>query len=1070
MFYTSASAAPVVLSDVFSQYADGSDAGNRWETDSGDWQVHANSFECMDGWKSFAIPVQSPYAKDMTIEATISLHRSTGNQWKLAGLAVVLDNSNYWHYTLCEKPDNMGNGHFCELSEMRDGNWLAQSAKGSTLTMTANDGADFDWQYDHPYRIQLKISPVGIDGVICEADGTVRCHQSYRFDNHAVTAGRPALTVDSEIASFSHFEASILQKAAAPPKPVYPNYFSLKSGLIQGRKTGYFHVEKLGGKWWIIDPSGRSFYAVGTDHVDYSAIFCEKLGYAPYHRNVEAKYGTESKWAINSVDRLKQWNFNTLGAGFSPSTYHRGLPYTAFLSLGSGFSPIGDIAPRTTWTGFPDVFDPRYPKWCEQQARMQCSSCKDDPWLLGYFLDNELEWFGKDGAQTGLVDETFKKPFDHPAKKALIEFLQARYPTIDALNQAWGIHETSWTDFAASTALPAASSALSHRDEKDFVKLIAERFFAITTAAIRRIDPHHMILGCRFAGFMPDGVMGVAGKYCDIVSVNYYGRVDLNGGYSPDMPGVMKKYYSEAKRPLMLTEWSFPALDAGLPSQHGAGQRVATQKEKAFCFGVYQRALFSLPFMVGSDYFMWVDEPAQGVSPSFPEDSNYGLVDVNDHPWADVTRVATSVNAMAQMIHSEKTARISGVILRNSAGAAILRVSNSGLIRSTFNVWISVGGVKTVKRVSISPSNHLNIPLKVKGSAFIRVRLDPEQEAVVSDMRDNTVEKILLDPHLKKPCIVVVNPTGQSLLNVPVSVPMNIAGGDWMLKSAKERGIVSQVDNLPTGKEVSMIIPNIPSNGVITLPLVHGRGDTSKFETGMDRSFTYSGALTLGHTSGSGSFFDSVKLGDTLLGSFKMLVHQTGAANQWVSPNRMESISSFSGPVKRTLIMTAENKSISADDSGDFQITCHLDIFPGEQWFGVKFLRLKNISSAPWRCVDYYFYPLSSIAGNAASDEPRSMDNVQAWYNPKAGLSYGAMFDTGKLQGFFWKDTPDGVGEHPDVYREVNLEMKPGQVLNASASDPEVFIFGSKGASENPGGSVLQRLKALTQVKTMFVR
>jgi hypothetical protein len=30
-----------------------------------------------------------------------------------------------------------------------------------------------------------------------------------------------------------------------------------------------------------------------------------------------------------------------------------------------------------------------------------------------------------------------------------------------------------------------------------------------------------------------------------------------------------------------MTEWSFPALDAGVPSIHGAGQRFRTQAERA---------------------------------------------------------------------------------------------------------------------------------------------------------------------------------------------------------------------------------------------------------------------------------------------------------------------------------------------------------------------------------------------------------------------------------------------------------------------------------------------------------
>ena len=42
----------------------------------------------------------------------------------------------------------------------------------------------------------------------------------------------------------------------------------------------------------------------------------------------------------------------------------------------------------------------------------------------------------------------------------------------------------------------------------------------------------------------------------------------------------------------MITEWSFPALDAGLPCNHGAGQRVPTQRDRALAFTAFQKLLF----------------------------------------------------------------------------------------------------------------------------------------------------------------------------------------------------------------------------------------------------------------------------------------------------------------------------------------------------------------------------------------------------------------------------------------------------------------------------------------------
>lgn len=1060
---------PILIKDNFSAYPEGSGASKAWDVQSGNWEVHNGSFESMDGWNTFATPVNAPYAKDMTIQATITLRKPAGNSWKLAGLAVVYDANNYWHYTFCERPDNMGNGHFCELSESYKGDWLAQSASGTALNMTANEGADYDWQYNHPYRFKLTITPKGIDGEISELDGTMRCHQAYAFNNVAVTDGRPALTVNSEIASFSDFSASIGEKGMAPPQPVFPPYRAIHPGVYVGKRTGYFHVQKLHGAWWIIDPSGRSFYAVGTDHVNWNMISCEKLGYAPYHRNIEKEFGTEEKWAVNSVHRLKDWNFNTLGAGCSASTYYKGLPYTAFLSFGTNFSPISDIAPRTTWTGFPDVFDPMFPKYCLQQARLQCAPVKNDPWLLGYFLDNELEWFGKDGAQTGLVDETFKKPADHPAKIALMRFLKARYPTIDALNAAWGLHEASWEDFANSVTPPIVTTKIANRDEMDFVKLIAEKYFSITTKAIREVDPHHMILGCRFAGTMPDGVMQVAGKYCDIVSVNYYGRVDLSKGYSPDMPGIMRKYYAEAQRPLMLTEWSFPALDAGLPSQHGAGQRVATQKDKAFCYGVYQRTLFNLPFMVGSDYFMWVDEPALGVSSSFPEDSNYGLVDVNNRPWATLTQMATRINAMAQEIHADKTAKLSGKIFRAANGAPVLRIVNSGALKAAFDVNIRVGEKREMKHLSLFAGGHSDIPLHIHGSAYVQVNIDPKQEAVVSEIETNRFAQTILDPHLKKPCVVVVNRSNSALDNVPVSFSLGKLKGGWTIPNAAGRGIQFQTDDLPTGREMAILIPHIPAYGIIALPLKRGEGNlSSKTETG-DESFTLPGALTLSHTAGTGNFLDKVSLGDSQLGSFKILVHETGVTNQWVDPSSVTRIVKYTGPVRSTLFMTADHKSPTVGSDGDYQVTCRLDVYPEESWFGAKLVQLKNTDTFPWRCESYFMYPPSNILGDASGDTPHSIDNVQIWNNPKAGLSYGALFDISHFTGFFWKDTPAGKSEHPDIYRNLNITLSPGQVIKATPADTEVYVFGSTATEANPGGTVLPRLQDWERINVMVL-
>ena len=60
--------------------------------------------------------------------------------------------------------------------------------------------------------------------------------------------------------------------------------------------------------------------------------------------------------------------------------------------------------------------------------------------------------------------------------------------------------------------------------------------------------------------------------------------------------------------------------------------------------------MLSLPFLVGYDYFMWVDEPAAGISDAFPEDSNYGLINEQGDAYPEIT-------SMFERLHREVAER-----------------------------------------------------------------------------------------------------------------------------------------------------------------------------------------------------------------------------------------------------------------------------------------------------------------------------------------------------------------------------------------------------------------------------
>ncbi len=153
--------------------------------------------------------------------------------------------------------------------------------------------------------------------------------------------------------------------------------------------------------------------------------------------------------------RLTDWGFNTLGVGCSPSVRYRGLAHLEMLDLGTDFAAWDPITPKTTWTGFPNVFSPKFAAFCDKEARKRCAPERDDPWLIGYFIDNELEWHSWTGK--GLFADTFSKPAGNSAKQALLALLRRRHPTPADFNRAWGTAITDFAELAALTEAPLPS-------------------------------------------------------------------------------------------------------------------------------------------------------------------------------------------------------------------------------------------------------------------------------------------------------------------------------------------------------------------------------------------------------------------------------------------------------------------------------------------------------------------------------------------------------------------------------------------------------------------------------------
>lgn len=91
-----------------------------------------------------------------------------------------------------------------------------------------------------------------------------------------------------------------------------------------------------------------------------------------------------------------------------------------------------------------------------------------------------------------------------------------------------------------------------------------------------------------------------------------------------------------------------------MPNTQGAGPKVPNQAARAQAYTDYVTRLESLPEAIGYHWFQWSDEPNEGRFDG--ENSNYGLVTINDKPYAEFLGGVRAANAAAIASHRKAVA------------------------------------------------------------------------------------------------------------------------------------------------------------------------------------------------------------------------------------------------------------------------------------------------------------------------------------------------------------------------------------------------------------------------------
>lgn len=442
-------------------------------------------------------------------------------------------------------------------------------------------------------------------------------------------------------------------------------------GGLAARKaqaTGFFHVAEIGGAWWFVDPDGGRFLSKGVVSVQFDHDNIKGTERRPYREACLHKYGSQDAWRQAAADRLHRWGFNTLGAWSEPELARAGAAPLA--------SAAGVVYLATAYgegRGWPqcDLFDPAFELFAQQRAGEVCGPSRDDASVLGWFIDNELQWGPDWRGENELLPSILGSVAAPYSRRVAVTLLRERYKDIAAFNAAWRTAVTSWDKLASQPIAPPPFNrnflTHDHAQERDpsraryfadcdaFAGLLAERYFAVSAAAIRAAAPHHLVLGSRFAYVPPPHVVAAAGRHCDVISINCYDA----------LPGPVIEAYAATGKPCLIGEFSFRGDDAGLPNTQGAGPRVETQADRAAGFARYVGAALRYPTLIGYHWFVHADQPAEGRWDG--ENSNYGVVTINDEVYPELTEAMRVVNDDAEWLHEAAASAARRIVAPSAA-------------------------------------------------------------------------------------------------------------------------------------------------------------------------------------------------------------------------------------------------------------------------------------------------------------------------------------------------------------------------------------------------------------------
>lgn len=388
--------------------------------------------------------------------------------------------------------------------------------------------------------------------------------------------------------------------------------------IWKSKASGFFRTEKINGRWWLIDPEGYPYI--------HRAVVALNPGKSQKQKEVFSKeFGSNEEWIKQTSAMLKENGFNGAGAWTDVNLLRKQqepLAYTVIISPMGNYrkdhlKKFGGKYEEAGWQGYrydlAMVFDEEFDRYIEEAVK-PITQYKDDKFLLGYFTDNELPW-----VFDALDRHLTKLGKNEQGYIAAEKWLRERKGVVNV-------------------------NEITDEDRSAFTAFYFETYLRKVTTALRKADPNHLYLGCRFnqdknrQELSNPAIFQIAGKYMDVVSVNHYRK------WEPDQQ-ILNNWAEWSGKPFLITEWYTKSEDSGLPNNTGAGWLVHTQKDRGLFYQNFTLGLIENKNCVGWHWFKYMDnDPDDMTTDPSNRDSNKGVVDRYFEPYQPLLEQMKIIN------------------------------------------------------------------------------------------------------------------------------------------------------------------------------------------------------------------------------------------------------------------------------------------------------------------------------------------------------------------------------------------------------------------------------------------